>query len=346
MNNVLFADTLTDSRPSHHHQESQTDSKFKQPFAEHGQSSGELTLRIARPSERLAAISHLFKNPVGVARRRMLNWIISLAKNHPKLLSGLLVAGRTSEIEAAIWLYQLPGRQLNVWLPCFSRSIGETDQLNFLQQVSDRIAKSPSDLAWSTVKPDAAASISQLQFLGLKEVAELTRMFWQVSETKPVTNHNLSFVNYEHAKHQRRLVDILNRCEKDSLDCRKLHGTRKTEDMLEGHCFRESLTPSNWLILNEGGKDIGCLLLSRHNTQPEFEVVYLSIVPEARGRRLGSAMIHHAQKICIESNAKRIILTCDGCNLPAWNLYRTCGFEPDGTWKLFAKELTNEPLNR
>jgi mycothiol synthase len=74
------------------------------------------------------------------------------------------------------------------------------------------------------------------------------------------------------------------------------------------------------------GADLGCLLLADHPDQRIWELVYMGIVPEARGRGLGLALARQAQWRARQAGAERLVLAVDAANEPALRGYAAAGF--------------------
>ena len=111
---------------------------------------------------------------------------------------------------------------------------------------------------------------------------------------------------------------------------------------------------------------VGCLLMGRHlprrttgqqpsadnvtasdvdphaPTSPSVvsELVYMGLVPEARGNRLGRQILKRAATISLEMGATRLILAVDESNEPARNLYRGAGMRPMMRESVWGKLLT------
>jgi ribosomal protein S18 acetylase RimI-like enzyme len=81
-----------------------------------------------------------------------------------------------------------------------------------------------------------------------------------------------------------------------------------------------------WLIAQLCNEDIGCLLLADHAPEPIWELVYMGIVHEARGRSLGLEMTRYAQWLARRENVERLVLAVDAGNEPAVAMYAAAGF--------------------
>jgi|TARA_B100000959_G_scaffold287519_1_gene373434 ribosomal protein S18 acetylase RimI-like enzyme len=114
----------------------------------------------------------------------------------------------------------------------------------------------------------------------------------------------------------------------ESLDCPKIHGLRKIEDIVAGHRGQGIHDAQLWTIAELGNKLAGILLL---NPVPEagcMELAYLGCPPIARGKGTSDALM----KLAIEQSAAyglpRITLAVDSENAPAIRLYKRWNFRP------------------
>ena len=67
-------------------------------------------------------------------------------------------------------------------------------------------------------------------------------------------------------------------------------------------------------------------LLAPSPSTDSTEVIYLGLVPEARGRGLGSALLAHGMTLAAQRPEPNIALAVDARNSPALALYTHAGF--------------------
>jgi ribosomal protein S18 acetylase RimI-like enzyme len=60
----------------------------------------------------------------------------------------------------------------------------------------------------------------------------------------------------------------------------------------------------------------------------DWEVAYMGVVPEARRQGFGREILLKALFEARAAGVPRLTLSVDSRNQPAWNLYRSLGFEP------------------
>lgn len=125
---------------------------------------------------------------------------------------------------------------------------------------------------------------------------------------------------------RRRLGLVLEQTYIDTLDCPELTGLRDVEDIIESHLATGVFDPGRWVLAYEGATAVGCALVSLTEDPRVAELVYMGLVPEARGRGLGRAMLHNAISGLRRGLAQRIVCAADRRNTPALRLYESFGF--------------------
>lgn len=114
-----------------------------------------------------------------------------------------------------------------------------------------------------------------------------------------------------------------------SLDCPALTGRRSAADALAGYrgirLGQADFWPEHWFVVQSvSGEDLGCLLLSAQADRI-WEVAYMGLVPEARGRGLGRSITQFALSQAAAAGAERMALAVDAANDPALITYTRAG---------------------
>jgi ribosomal protein S18 acetylase RimI-like enzyme len=113
-----------------------------------------------------------------------------------------------------------------------------------------------------------------------------------------------------------------------TLDCPELNGVRGLAEIIDGHKAQGLHDPERWWLAEEAGRPVGAVLTADVPELAGWDLSYVGVVPEARGRGLGSLL---TRKVLFEARAAaagRVTLAVDVRNRPAWNLYVRLGFEP------------------
>jgi mycothiol synthase len=71
---------------------------------------------------------------------------------------------------------------------------------------------------------------------------------------------------------------------------------------------------------------VGCLLMTDYPEQGNCELIYMGVVPEARGHRWGVLISRHAQWVTRNAGRQRLVLAVDAANRPAIGMYSAAAF--------------------
>jgi ribosomal protein S18 acetylase RimI-like enzyme len=114
----------------------------------------------------------------------------------------------------------------------------------------------------------------------------------------------------------------------DTRDCPEVNGVRTVDEVLEGHRAQGVFDPERWQLALDAGQPVGVLIATEMPESGEWEVAYMGVVPEARRRGFGREMLLRALCEARAAGAPSVTLSVDARNQPAWELYRSVGFEP------------------
>ena len=125
-----------------------------------------------------------------------------------------------------------------------------------------------------------------------------------------------------------RFARIVERTYEGTLDCPILTGIRTGADSLAAHRGTGPFDPRWWRLFQRDGRDAGILLMTHHPERRACEVTYIGVVPEARRRGLGRAMMQAAFVQAREAACDHVEVAVDAANSHAIALYRQLGFHP------------------
>lgn len=112
----------------------------------------------------------------------------------------------------------------------------------------------------------------------------------------------------------------------DTLDCPALSGLRDMEDVITGHKAVGPFDPQLWSLVLDYERPVGVLLLADIPARNALELAYLGIIPSARGKGLGRALMNRILSIAARRSFATASLAVDINNAPAAKLYRRCGY--------------------
>jgi ribosomal protein S18 acetylase RimI-like enzyme len=123
-----------------------------------------------------------------------------------------------------------------------------------------------------------------------------------------------------------RLARLIEETYIDTQDIPTLNGVREMHDVLDGYERTGDFAPQRWLFVRAAGRDVGVLLLADHPRQNQFELIYMGLIPAARGRGWGAQLARYAQQLTHAAGRERLVLAVDAHNDPAIHAYTTVGF--------------------
>lgn len=146
-------------------------------------------------------------------------------------------------------------------------------------------------------------------------------------------------------------ADLVERTYQATLDCPDLSRFRTPRQTLQGYRSSSAFDPATWFhVKDHNNRDVGCLVMaSHHDTQSPSpdpsntvsELVYMGLVPEARGQGHGQRLVDYVMQRTREQGRKRVILAVDQTNTPARSIYDQFGFRKMLSETVWAKRLTS-----
>ena len=164
-----------------------------------------------------------------------------------------------------------------------------------------------------------------------------------------------------------------------TLDCPKLAEYRTTSETLRGYQTAASFAPELWFdVFDNNTADsspIGCMILAKHgepqdqaaneapknpevvsskgpnddndpprnsdasSEAPVIEIVYMGLLPHARGKGFGTLLVDQAAKVAVTLGGSRFILGVDRANQPALDIYKRKGMTSLLSETVWAKQI-------
>jgi len=135
---------------------------------------------------------------------------------------------------------------------------------------------------------------------------------------------------------RRKFARTIARTYEGSLDCPAMAGLRTAQDALATHRATGVFRAGAWHLALEGGaghgtsrirarEAVGVVLASE--VEGRGDLGYLGVVPEARGRGVGRALVAQAIRDTARMGLPALTVAVDTQNGPAWRLYAGAGFK-------------------
>lgn len=151
---------------------------------------------------------------------------------------------------------------------------------------------------------------------------------------------DLQFLPYCEADRGQFLA-TLEQTYQDSLDFPEVNEVRTAQDALEGYRNYGRADPRLWWLACQGGRPVGVVIVDL-TRKPEGNLLYLGVVPSARGQGLGRVLLAHAARQSLAAGASSLSLAVDARNAPALRLYQRAGFRGEVQWEVLLAILRAE----
>lgn len=259
---------------------------------------------------------------------------------------GLLQARREGRLVGAIGVWLTGGRAALLWPPQLVDSEGKETGEVLAEHAERWLGSKNVHLVQATLPLDHGPDAEWLRehrFSGRVDLLYMGCSSDHFPSEMPRSDCRL--VPYR-AVDRQRLGRLIERTYQDTLDCPELNGMRDVDDVLDGYERTGEFDPSRWsfLQIREGqgdaeAEDVGCLLLAAHPRHRNWELVYLGLVPSARGYGWGLAATRQAQWQAARAGCHHMVLAVDAENRPAIATYAAAGFQAWDRRCVFLKRL-------
>jgi GNAT superfamily N-acetyltransferase len=173
---------------------------------------------------------------------------------------------------------------------------------------------------------DAVADIAMFEGGGVSAITELVYMVAE-RDAFPTEPPPMSELQWEVADPAAtRFQNLVRATYQGSLDCPQIDGWRSIQDVLTGYATVGKYRPDLWQIGCVGETEIGCLILADYPTQKQWELVYLGVHPQQRGRGWGAFFVQSLLWNARNEGVERVVLAVDLANKPARKVYFEGGF--------------------
>lgn len=292
--------------------------------------------RPAAPHERAAALALLYRNRTHRERESLFREARRLFQQDRTAFDGLYIAECRGQIRGVAWARPRPGRQIAVWPPVLAIGEPERTRTAIIAALDRYLLTWKGQVALASIRPADYEAIAGFSSCSYRYITDLARMSYRLSAQRAsCRTRHLRFARY-HSTDAERMQTLIDRTLHESLDCAAMRGIRRIEDVFSGMAMTPA-GPSFWHFVRHGDQDIGCALLSWCEGSSSCDLVYLGLVPEARGHGWGSELIGRTQEIACSTGAERLFLCCDVNNPPALKIYRSAGFREVDRWSVFVK---------
>ncbi len=264
---------------------------------------------------------------------------LALAQTGGLSLGGLMIARREQRLVGAAWARVLPGRTGALAVPQLVENEPDETAWQLHEAMIDYLAREEAAMAQALLESGEGVDADRLRRSGYRHTADLLYLAcFSGSFPKQCPSSRLVFVPFSEAERE-KMGRVIRQTYVGSLDCPELDGAREIGDVLRGYRATGRFSPERWLFVQLDGQDVGCLLLAEHSGLDLWELVYMGLIPETRGQRLGLDVARHAQWLTRHAGRDQLVVAVDAANEPAIEMYTAAGFVAWSRRAVFLKLL-------
>ncbi len=104
-------------------------------------------------------------------------------------------------------------------------------------------------------------------------------------------------------------------------------GSARVDEVLQGYRATGQFNPERWFLVRHQGEEIGCLILTDYPEHATWELIYMGVLPAARGRGWGAGDCAPCPVAC--RPGRREVASCWPWTRPmqpALRMYAAAGF--------------------
>ena len=278
-----------------------------------------------KPAVLAVLLSHLPASE----REQQIGELLEAEQEQLLSLDGLLAAVKDNQIVGAALFLMQPDRCAYVWQPVVLDSTDSTPVADaLLSEMAKRVERENAWIGQCLIDPSETSDREALSRNGFPHLADLHYLSRPLTDPIPEPGDTLlTPISYGQGENHERFRQVIERTYIGSLDCPGIQGHRTGDDAILSHQSTGIFLPDQWTIVSDQRGDAGVLLLADQPDQQAWEVVYMGIVPEARGNRYGREMLLRGLAAAKAAGCEAVVLAVDSNNQFARRLYDGLGFQ-------------------
>jgi mycothiol synthase len=279
-------------------------------------------------ADRTEALELVFDHRPPEERRRQIDEVLACAsQSEDSPFEGLLGARRNGRLVGAAFSQLHPDNNAIIWLPRLIEGEAESTARSLLAAVYQWLSQQRAAVAQVLLPTRSQSDESLLQVGGFRRLSSLLYLVApECVFPAAIPTSNLGIESYSATNHG-RFVRMIEATYEGSCDCAGLEHVHSGEDALTRYCSTGESDPCGWLLVRDENRDVGCLLLADHPRHNNMELLYLGLIPAARGHGWGKWIARHAQWLARLAGRARLVLAVDAANRPAIQTYMAVDFQ-------------------
>jgi mycothiol synthase len=282
------------------------------------------TVDAARPDELAPAFRLIFRHVRDESRESRVHNALELLRLGALDPAGVKVARQGRAVIGAVICAPVPGAGGVVW-PAQAEHADVEERL--MREALAWLRSRGARLAQALLADHERALGAGLVRSGFQHVTDLWYMRLHLDSSRPMPESSaLTYHTYTDDAAD-IFHETLLRTYEETRDCPEVNGVRGIADIIAGHRSQGAHDPDLWWLVRQNDRPVGVVLLTPMPEWDGWDLIYLGVVKEARGRGIGRELTARAIAVARAAKTRQLTLSVDVRNQPAWNLYRAAGFE-------------------
>lgn len=264
----------------------------------------------------------------------------------------LLATGPADQPPSAALLYQiLPGNVALLWPPGLTENAQWQTAVAPLLQFTHHQLQSSGIQLCQFLLPDLGEQIayqegliSTLKAAGYQALARLLYLYVSDQQTPlPTSPPKPQHCTLQPASQftTSQLHALIEQTYIDTQDCPAMNGLRSTDQVVAGYRSAGTCEDRYWFVASDQNRQpIACLLLAPDTKSRSCELVYVGVIPEARGRGVAGDLVSWAKWQAKSAGCSQLLLAVDDQNLPGLKLYQRHGFQSFDAREVYIRSLS------
>lgn len=240
-------------------------------------------------------------------------------------LDGLLLAQCDGRPVGAMLTVLQPGASASLWPPETVDDDAEVADA-LLQAAAESFDSTGIRFAQSILDPADIAGHDVLVRNGFPFLTDMRFLERPLDIPLHAANDRHEFASYCQQTHA-RFANLLAETYRFTTDCPELDGLRSTDEAIASHKASGEFRPEFWRLYRVDSRDAALVLISEHPDRRAWELVYMGVAPQFRGRGLGRQLLAEVISDLSQTGADVFFLAVDDRNDYANRVYDHLGFE-------------------
>jgi mycothiol synthase len=289
------------------------------------------TVASAQPDELAPAFELVFQHHPAADRQKRVAHALQLIQQQDLIPEGVWIARRGMDLIGAFVCLPLAGASALIWPPQVL-AVGNAREAEdlLIRRACEWLRNKGVKLAQALLTAEECPLALPLERNGFTHITGLWYLRHPLHFDAPFlqAEESLTFRTYPNVSAQ-VFQETLERTYGGTLDCPEVNGVRTLEEVLAGHRAAALHDPNRWWLALDAETPVGVVLATASTETRGWDLAYVGVVPEARGRGAGRELVRKVLLEARAADAECVTLSVDTRNRPAWKLYLSLGFEAD-----------------